>query len=547
MKSCLLVLFIVMLGGMGSAALAQEAAGAAVEAALPPVMTLSPKPLVRGQAQTQTQPGPSSPAGVEEQGAASPASPAPPPLVFVPPPSSGTGAGAFNGGSDASLRVGDLWDRIRAGFAMPDLVDGYVTNREQWYAARPDYIERMTERSKKYLYYIVEEVEARKMPLELALLPFIESAYNPNAVSSASAAGMWQFIPSTARGYSLRQNLFRDDRRDVLASTRAALDYLQRLYAMFNDWHLALAAYNWGEGSVSRAIAKNQRLGLPTSYSSLSMPVETRYYVPKLQAIKNIVLNSEQFNLKLHPIDNHPYFRSVPITRDIDVALAAKLAKVPLADFKALNPSLSRPVIVAAGTPQVLMPWDNADIFSENLASYSGQLATWKAWVVPAGLGLKEAAQHVGLSEESLREVNGIGLRAGMIKAGSILLVPRSTNNEEDVGADIADNGQLTLYSLRPPRVMKTRAVAGRFEKTSKFRAGASAKAALSATGRGSAALGKMKTKVGGAKKSLGTGRKSSGAGGRLSKAATSSKATKGVKAASKKAAPAAKHATQHK
>ncbi len=344
----------------------------------------------------------------------------------------------------------DLWERIRRGFAMPNLENEFVTNREQWYVTRPDYIARMTERSKKYLYHVVEELEARKMPTELALLPFIESAFNPQAVSTAKAAGMWQFIPSTGKYYDLKQNTFRDDRRDVQASTRAALDYLQKLYGMFGDWQLALAAYNWGEGSVGRAIAKNQKLGLPTTYSDLKMPNETRYYVPKLQAVKNIVSNPEQFNAVLGDIDNHPYFQSVPITRDMDVELAAKLADVPLADFKALNPSLSRPVILAAGTPQLLMPWGNAEAFNANLNNYSGQLASWTAWVLPAALKPQDAAKRVGMSESMLREVNGISLKAGTIKAGSTLLVPRSAQKTDDVTAHVADNGQLTMLTPKP-------------------------------------------------------------------------------------------------
>ena len=189
----------------------------------------------------------------------------------------------------------ELWERIRRGFAMPDLQSDLVTDREQWYASRPDYIQRMTERSSKYLFHIVEELERRQMPTELALLPFIESAFNPQAVSSAKAAGMWQFMPATGKYFNLKQNAFRDDRRDVLASTRAALDYLQKLYGMFGDWHLALAAYNWGEGSVGRAIARNQKAGLGTGYMDLNMPAETRLYVPKLQAVKNIVANPQGF------------------------------------------------------------------------------------------------------------------------------------------------------------------------------------------------------------------------------------------------------------
>jgi len=180
--------------------------------------------------------------------------------------------------NDRSARV-DLWERVRNGFAMADLDSELVRERERWYASRPDYVQRMTERGSRYLFHIVEELDRRGMPTELALLPFIESAYNPQAMSTAKASGMWQFIPSTGRDFLLRQNIFRDDRRDVLASTRAALDYLQKLHGMFGDWQLALAAYNWGEGSVQRAINKNKRDGLPTDYSSLRMPAETAQYV----------------------------------------------------------------------------------------------------------------------------------------------------------------------------------------------------------------------------------------------------------------------------
>ena len=207
----------------------------------------------------------------------------------------------------------ELWDRIRRGFAMPNLQDPLVTDREQWYSSRPDYIQRMTERSSKYLFHIVEELERRQMPTELALLPFIESAFNPQAVSSAKAAGMWQFMPATGKYFDLKQNAFRDDRRDVLASTRAALDYLQKLHGMFGDWHLALAAYNWGEGSVGRAIARNQKQGLGTGYLDLNMPAETRLYVPKLQAVKNIVADPQAFRTELPLIENHPYFQAVDI------------------------------------------------------------------------------------------------------------------------------------------------------------------------------------------------------------------------------------------
>jgi membrane-bound lytic murein transglycosylase D len=350
----------------------------------------------------------------------------------------------------------DLWERIRNGYAMPDLDNDLVHDREQWYASRPDYIFRMTERSKKYLFHIVEELELRNMPTELALLPFVESAFNPQAVSGAKAAGMWQFMPATGRNFELKQNVFRDDRRDVLASTRAALDYLQKLHAMFGDWHLALAAYNWGEGSVGRAISKNQRAGLNAAYTDLSMPMETRLYVPKLQAIKNIVAQPEGFNSHLPEIGNHPYFDSVTIRRDIDVTLAAKLAEVHLDDFRALNPSVNKPVIMAAGTPQILLPWDNAKVFQTNLDAYSGgRLASWTVWVAPSTMRAADAAKRVGMAEADFRSINNIPPRM-MIRPGSALLVPRGANSGQDVTSHVADTGQV---SLSPETVLRKTSV----------------------------------------------------------------------------------------
>jgi len=339
----------------------------------------------------------------------------------------------------------DIWDRIRRGFAMPDLETDLVRDREQWYAARPDYLLRMTERSRRYIYHIVEELERRNMPTELALLPFIESAFNPEAVSSAKAAGMWQFMPATGKFFDLKQNMFRDERRDVLESTRAALDYLQKLYDMFGDWHLALAAYNWGEGSVGKALARNKARGLPLSYADLQMPNETRYYVPKLQAVKNIVAQPELFNVQLPMIHNHPFFKSVTIERDIDVNTAARLAEVKLEDFKALNPQMNRPVILAAGTPQILLPWDNAAVFERNLQSHANrQLATWTAWTTPRTMKVDEAAQQVDMPSSLLRSVNSIP-NGMLLKAGSTLLVHRKGALDNDVTEDTAENAQLSL------------------------------------------------------------------------------------------------------
>jgi len=351
---------------------------------------------------------------------------------------------------DAPDASADLWARLRTGFQLQDLDDDWVRKAEAWYSARPDYVERMTTRGSRYLFHIVDEVEKRGMPAELALLPFIESAFVTHAVSSAKATGMWQFMPATGRDFDLKQNIFRDDRRDVLASTRAALDYLGRLHKMFGDWHLALAAYNWGQGNVSKAIARNQRLGLPTDYASLKMPDETRYYVPKLQAVKNIVLNPERYALALPQVANHPYFLSVKIERDIDVALAAELAGLTLETFQQFNPQMNKPVILAAATSQVLLPYDQASAFAENLARHDGQLATWTAWVVPKTMSPSEAAKRTGMAESALREVNRIPPKM-LVKAGSTLLVPRAAHVHDDVSERLADSASLNLAPDAPP------------------------------------------------------------------------------------------------
>jgi membrane-bound lytic murein transglycosylase D len=344
----------------------------------------------------------------------------------------------------------DLWARVRRGFALPNLNSELVADHERWYASRPDYVQRMMERGNRYLYHVLAEVDRRDMPAELALLPFIESAFNPQAMSSARASGIWQFMPATGKDFELKQNLFRDDRRDVLASTRAALDYLSRLHRQFGDWHLALAAYNWGEGNVQRAINRNAKAGLPTDYLSLNMPPETRNYVPKLHAVRNIVLHPEVYGLALPPIENHPYFVSVPIQRDMDVSLAAGLAQMPLADFQALNPSMNKPVILAAGTPQILLPYNNASQFMHNLSQQRGPLASWTAWVVPKTMRPNEAARQVGMGESTLRELNHIPQRM-LVKVGSTLLVPRSQHREQDVSESVADNAMMSLAPDLPP------------------------------------------------------------------------------------------------
>ncbi|MBP6095397.1 MAG: transglycosylase SLT domain-containing protein [Methyloversatilis sp.] len=325
---------------------------------------------------------------------------------------------------DLTIPPDDLWERIRKGFGMADLDHPLVAEHQAWYLNRPDYFRRITERGRRYMFHIVEEIEKRGLPTELALLPMVESAYNPEALSVAKASGLWQFIPSTGKLYGLEQNSLRDDRRDIVASTTAALDYLQKIYEMHGDWHLALASYNWGEGAVGRAVLRNQAAGMPADYSSLNMPAETRHYVPKLQALKNIIAQPELFDIELDSVDNKPYFALVPEAPTMDVATAARLAEVPIAEIKALNPQHKRPVIRSgAGGAQLVLPADAVDTFMSNLENHDAHKSSWRTYTLNGGDTLATVARRFGTSEWRLRQYNGLPATTRM-KPGMTLLVP---------------------------------------------------------------------------------------------------------------------------
>jgi len=326
--------------------------------------------------------------------------------------------------------VGDLWERIIAGYGIPDLDGPLVEKWEQWYASRPDYVARMVDRSRRYLYHIVTEVTARRMPTEIALLPMIESAYNPTAMSVSRASGIWQFIPSTGKHYGLAQDFWVDSRRDVLAGTDKALEYLSKLHGDFGDWQLALAGYNWGEGNVGKALARNKAKGLPLDYESLAMPAETRNYLPKLQAVKNIVRDPEKYGLALADIPDAPFFTVVKTTRKMDTKRAAELAEMSLDDFLALNPQHNRPVIAGADEQSILLPIDNAEIFAAKLELTDQPLVSWQAYRLKANETLPQVATKYGMSIETLRAVNGIGAKS-RVPVGHALLVPAQRPSSE--------------------------------------------------------------------------------------------------------------------
>jgi membrane-bound lytic murein transglycosylase D len=345
----------------------------------------------------------------------------------------------------------NLWLRIQDGFALPELDSPLVIEQTRWLAARPDYVHRSMARSSRYLFYIVAEINVRGMPTEIALLPFVESAFNPVAKSKAKAMGIWQFMPATGKDFKLTQNMFRDERRDVLQSTNAALDYLQRLHRQFGDWQLALAAYNWGEGNVAKAIKRNQAAGLPTDYLSLKMPRETREYVPKLMAYKAIVADPKAYGIVLPELENHPYFVAIDVTRDIDVDVVIKLAELTPEEFRNLNPSFNKPVILSAANQQILLPFGHAELFQENLKNYTEPLSTWTAVSVPATESAEQLAKRLGVSVAVLREVNAIpvGMR---IRSGSTVLIPKPSHKSADVSEHLAENAALNLVKPAPAK-----------------------------------------------------------------------------------------------
>lgn len=331
----------------------------------------------------------------------------------------------------------DVWERIRKGLKMPDLQDDRVEYWTNYYAARPASVQIMAQRSSKYIHYITQELERRNMPTELALLPFVESAYNAKAVSSAKAAGLWQFIPSTGTHYNLTQDWWKDERRDPVQSTHAALNYLSYLHGFQdNDWHLALASYNWGEGAVKRARERNASTGLGTDYLSLKMPKETRDYVPKLQAFENIIRNPARYGIKLPHVPDQPYFEKVSNTHDIDLDVAARLAEISVEEFRELNPSFQRSVLLGEHASQILLPKHKVTAFKRNLKNYQGELSAWEGYTPAPGESLASIADKHGISLDKLKSLNGYGSKQSVALSSRTLMVPRNSG----ASAGIAPN-----------------------------------------------------------------------------------------------------------
>lgn len=345
----------------------------------------------------------------------------------------------------------DLWGRIRSGMAIPPLAQGEAAQRQaqhaRWYEGNGEHMRRVFRRARLYMFDIVEAVQAAGLPMEVALLPAVESAFTPDAVSSAAADGLWQFIRSTGKLYGLQQHAFVDQRRDVRQATRAALAFLKELRARYGgDMQLALAAYNCGPGCIDAAVRRARAQGKEGRFEDLRLNPETANYVPRLLALAALVAEAVDTDMLdrhyLPDMPNAPYFTEVPITRDLDVALAARLAGQSEAEFRSLNPQHKKPVIVAGINPHVLVPVDRQEAFEEALQNHRGQMSSWTTYHVHKRSSVQLIAQRVGIEPERLRRLNGIP-PGHLVQAGSTLLVPRRSANIHDIAASTAENATI--------------------------------------------------------------------------------------------------------
>jgi membrane-bound lytic murein transglycosylase D len=328
----------------------------------------------------------------------------------------------------ATKNYTDIWSRLRAGFTMKPLDSPLVDQEIQWFVNNPEYMQHMMDRARLYLYYIADEVEKRGMPMEIALLPAIESAYKPHAYSRARAVGLWQFMPSTGRLYGLKANWWYDGRRDVQASTKAALDYLETLYQDFDgDWHLALAAYNAGEGKVARMVEYNRRKGKSTDYEYLRLKRETQHYVPKLMAMVRIVADPTKYGVQLANIPNAPYFARVDTGTQVDLGVVAKLVNLPVDDLHDINPGYTRWATDPNGPHNLLVPVDKKDAVIEGLNNLpENERVQWLHHQVRRGDTLSVIARRYHITTQVIRTSNN--LRSNLLHTGQDLVIPISAS-----------------------------------------------------------------------------------------------------------------------
>ncbi|MFW5450596.1 MAG: LysM peptidoglycan-binding domain-containing protein [Methylophagaceae bacterium] len=332
----------------------------------------------------------------------------------------------------AQQPITDVWQRIRNGYAIPQQTLHAETQKQlDWFVKHPDYIDRVVERARPYLHHIVEELEQRNMPLEIALLPVVESGFQPFAYSKGRASGLWQFIPGTGKVYGLKQNWWYDGRRDVIASTQAAIAYLQKLHNDFGDWQLALAAYNCGEGTVGRAIKRNRKAGKATDFWSLDLPKETSAYVPKLMAVAQLISNPEQYNISLSPIDNSPFLTIIDVGSQIDLALAAKLAEISTDEIYQLNPGFNQWATTPDGPHQLVVPIKKAVLFQQGLNDLpKDDRVQWTRHKIKSGDSLGVIAKRYKTTVAVIKQANNLG--SNTIRAGRHLLIPSASGKQSD-------------------------------------------------------------------------------------------------------------------
>ena len=324
----------------------------------------------------------------------------------------------------------NIWKVVNKGYGIPDPKKKWakkvVKKYERWYSEHPVYTYRMFERTKRYIYYVVQEVKKRNMPMEIALLPIIESAYNPIARSNMKAVGLWQFIPSTGKNYGLKQNWWKDERSNVILSTNASLNYLEKLYKQFGTWELALAGYNAGEGKVAREIKKNKRRKRPTDYYTISLPRETDEYVSKLIAMKHIIQNPSKFNVDVPYIPNTPYFGEVTLTEQMDIDLILKLADISSEEFELLNAHHKRPLIPKEQEPTIiLLPKYKIETYNKNLAEHNEPLSNWVLYKPKRKESIMKVAKRFDINLSTFKRINSLNGRVTFRK-NSTVLIPKS-------------------------------------------------------------------------------------------------------------------------
>ena len=347
----------------------------------------------------------------------------------------------------ALLNAPDTWGRLRRGFAMPALDHPLVDMHAQRFA-RSNFLEHRADRLRLYLPLIVAEMESRQMPLELALLPLVESALNPQARSPVGALGTWQFMAPTAQRFELRSSRLVDDRKNLVAATRAAMDYLQRLHQQFGDWHLAMAAYNWGEGRVQIAVNRQRGAGLPADFNALAarMPAETRNYVPQILALRALVANPGAHGVALPELPDGNPLVEVALTQDVDLSLALKWTALSEKALLAMNPAIKRPLIMSAATPRLLLPENAARRFEARLAAHAGTTASWSVVRLPATKPVEAIAAAYGTQAGAVREANDIP-RGTKPVAGSVLLLPVAAAPGARVDEGVVATAQMSVVA----------------------------------------------------------------------------------------------------